>query len=102
MSRKTGVFLAIAILLGSLPALPAAATTVTSSCEDGFQASGAIYRICMSEPGRWNGDLVLYAQGAGERFRCLAQQHTGIPIRPLQFQDERGARSSTIRRQYEK
>jgi pimeloyl-ACP methyl ester carboxylesterase len=29
------------------------------SCEDGPQASGATYRICM--PATWNGDLVIYA-----------------------------------------
>lgn len=31
------------------------------TCEDGPQASGATYRICM--PAVWNGDLVIYAHG---------------------------------------
>lgn len=31
------------------------------TCEDGPQASGATYRICM--PAAWNGDLMVYAHG---------------------------------------
>jgi hypothetical protein len=30
---------------------------------DKVQSSGAIYRICMPDPGKWNGDLVIYAHG---------------------------------------
>jgi len=33
------------------------------TCEDGVQASGAKYRICMPEGTPWNGDLVVYAHG---------------------------------------
>jgi pimeloyl-ACP methyl ester carboxylesterase len=34
-----------------------------NTCEDGPQASGAVYRICMPEPEEWNGALVIYAHG---------------------------------------
>jgi len=58
------LILVVVVLLASLPALPAQATGATSTCEpDRRQASGAIYRICMPGPGRWNGDLVVYAHG---------------------------------------
>jgi len=30
---------------------------------DGVQSSGAKYRICMPDAGRWNGNLVIYAHG---------------------------------------
>lgn len=63
MSRKARLFLTVVILLSSLPAFPAMAAVAASTCEDGPQASGAIYRICMPEPGGWNGDLVVYAHG---------------------------------------
>jgi len=33
------------------------------SCEDGYQDSGAVYRICMPPAGNWNGDLLVYAHG---------------------------------------
>jgi len=33
------------------------------SCEDGYQDSGAVYRICMPPAGSWNGDLLVYAHG---------------------------------------
>lgn len=37
---------------------------VTGTCEDGYQASGAVYRICMPSPRSfWNGKLVVYAHG---------------------------------------
>lgn len=32
-----------------------------NSCQDGVQASGALYRICL--PDSWNGELVLWAHG---------------------------------------
>jgi pimeloyl-ACP methyl ester carboxylesterase len=36
---------------------------ILSSCQDGEQASGAVYRICMPESSPWNGDLLVYAHG---------------------------------------
>ncbi|MCO6452929.1 MAG: hypothetical protein J5I90_19250 [Caldilineales bacterium] len=45
-----------------LPDNPDFASLKPMSCgEDGEQASGAIYRICM--PAQWNGDLLIYAHG---------------------------------------
>jgi len=41
----------------------AVATTTQGACEDGEQASGAKYRICMPISTPWNGDLVVYAHG---------------------------------------
>jgi uncharacterized repeat protein (TIGR01451 family) len=35
----------------------------SSFCEDGEQASGAKYRICLPTSPPWNGDLVIYAHG---------------------------------------
>jgi len=64
VSQVLRLTLVVVVLLGSLPASPALAVSTRSFCEpDGQQASGAFYRICMPEPGRWNGDLVLYAHG---------------------------------------
>lgn len=39
------------------------ATSTQGACEDGEQASGAKYRICMPTLSPWNGDLVVYAHG---------------------------------------
>ncbi|MCI0552870.1 MAG: S9 family peptidase [Anaerolineae bacterium] len=39
----------------------ALASATTSTCMDGTQASGALYRICVPE--LWNGDLVVWAHG---------------------------------------
>ena len=47
---------------GAAPAIPAPlATRPQETCEDGLQASGATYRICM--PATWNGDLMIFAHG---------------------------------------
>ena len=37
--------------------------TAPTFCEEGIRSSGAVYRICMPEPGAWNGDLVVFAHG---------------------------------------
>lgn len=42
---------------------PLAATNTQGVREDGDQASGAKYRICMPTLPPWNGDLVVYAHG---------------------------------------
>ncbi len=51
---------------------------------DGVQTSGAVYRICMPEPGRWNGDLVIYAHGyvAPDRPIEIPEEQLGIPDGP--------------------
>ena len=58
----------LAITMASLSAYSPAADGLvlreadsSQSCEDGQQASGARYRICMPTP--WYGDLVVYAHG---------------------------------------
>lgn len=85
MSRKWRWFLTVVVLLGSLlsglPASPALAAPL-STCEDGPQASGAIYRICMPEPGQWNGDLVVYAHGY-----VAFNEPVGIPENQLVLPD---------------
>ncbi|RME41914.1 MAG: hypothetical protein D6791_19060 [Chloroflexi bacterium] len=47
---------------GSLPA-SSPRRAVISTCEEGQQSTGALYRICMPASGRWNGDLVVFAHG---------------------------------------
>jgi pimeloyl-ACP methyl ester carboxylesterase len=63
MSRLIRTILVAVVLFGSLPALPAVATVTTSTCTDGTQSSGALYRICMPDSNDWNGDLVVFAHG---------------------------------------
>jgi pimeloyl-ACP methyl ester carboxylesterase len=36
---------------------------IQSTCEEGVQASGALYLICMPEDKPWNGDLVIFSHG---------------------------------------
>jgi len=81
MSRLARLTLILTVSLGGLPALPAAAGA-QGSCSDGLQSSGAVYRICMPEPGRWNGDLVLYAHGY-----VAFNEPVGIPEDQLQLPD---------------
>lgn len=59
-------FTALAMLALSACAPAAQGTapvTPLATCEDGVQASGARYRICMPEGDAWNGDLLVYAHG---------------------------------------
>ena len=64
MPRLKGLFLTSLFLWFFLVATSASAGTALSQCEpDATQSSGAIYRICMPAPQRWNGDLVLFAHG---------------------------------------
>lgn len=52
------------IALAFLFVLFGAGTTASAACDpDGLQSSGSIYRICMPEPGTWNGRLVIWAHG---------------------------------------
>lgn len=62
--RRTGPVLAALAAASLLAVMPRPAAAEISNCApDARQASGAEYRICMPEAGRWNGDLVLYAHG---------------------------------------
>jgi pimeloyl-ACP methyl ester carboxylesterase len=63
MLRIVRISLALVLLLSAAPLRPAAALQAESACQDGIQASGAIYRICMPDLLPWNGDLVVYAHG---------------------------------------
>lgn len=63
MPRVIRLILITAILATSLPAAPALADPPASNCEEGVQASGAYYLICMPGEGTWNGDVLIYAHG---------------------------------------
>lgn len=55
----TGLFAATLVAL-----VPRSTAAAVSNClPDARQASGAEYRICMPDAGRWNGSLVLFAHG---------------------------------------
>jgi len=59
--RFSLTFLAVCLCLTLSPTPNVSAL---NHCDpDGEQSSGAIYRICMPEPGRWNGSLIIYAHG---------------------------------------
>ena len=59
MIHRRGFLLFAAVLL-----VPALAQPAAAACDpDGIQASGAVFRICMPDAGRWNGNLVIWAHG---------------------------------------
>jgi len=60
---------------------PALSQTTTCSL-DKVQASGAITRVCMPAPGRWNGDLVVFAHGY-----VSPEEPIGIPEDQLTLPD---------------
>jgi pimeloyl-ACP methyl ester carboxylesterase len=68
----------VASVLLLLPRALQAQAAPLATCEDGPQASGATYRICM--PQTWNGDLVVYAHGYVAPNRPL-----GIPEDQLEL-----------------
>jgi pimeloyl-ACP methyl ester carboxylesterase len=57
-------------------ALAAAATGAAQAAShcgpDGVQPGGAVYRVCMPDPGAWNGDLVIWAHGYVESVAPVA------------------------------
>ena len=55
--------LTTALLCVARPAVAGGLCTQSSCSEDAPQPSGALHRVCMPEPGCWNGDLVLFAHG---------------------------------------
>jgi pimeloyl-ACP methyl ester carboxylesterase len=72
--RVAPVVLALALLF---PLLASAASTCGP---DGVQDSGSIYRICMPDPERYNGKVVLWAHGFQD-----AGTPVGIPENQLQL-----------------
>lgn len=68
----------VAFVLLLLSATPARAQAMCD--EDGRQASGSIYRICMPQPGAYNGNLVIWAHGFQD-----ATEPVGIPEDQLCF-----------------
>jgi pimeloyl-ACP methyl ester carboxylesterase len=74
---------AAAMLITSIVIPYTAAAACKSSCRpDGKQGSGAIYRICMPEPGCYNGDLLIYAHGYVDAYEPV-----GIPEDQLTLPD---------------
>lgn len=72
MKHATRLLLMLAALLAGT-ATPARALCRESTCApDGRQDGGAVYRVCMPEPGCWNGDLVVFAHAYVEAGRPVA------------------------------
>ena len=64
MARFKSLFLILLVLLAGLSVSPTTTVSADNPCDpDGEQPSGATYRICMPEPGKWNGSLIIYAHG---------------------------------------
>jgi pimeloyl-ACP methyl ester carboxylesterase len=81
--RRAGAFIMMSFALaagaaGLLPGLTAASTCGP----DGVQPGGAIYRICMPDAGRWNGDLVIWAHGYTEVTAPLAIPEEQLCLAP--------------------
>lgn len=84
----------LVLLLGAVACVPGGSGTTpvrpsslppaaAAACEDGTQASGAKYRICMPGPLLpWNGDLVIFAHGY-----VAAQEPIAIPENQLHLPD---------------
>lgn len=71
------------IFAGLVLASPQVWAQCSSTCApDGKQASGAIYRICMPQPGCYNGNLVIYAHGYVDAYQPVA-----IPEDQLELPD---------------
>lgn len=81
MTGRFNTLLALGFAI-ALPG-PALALCQVSECDpDGTQASGALYRICMPEPGCWNGDLVVWAHGYVAEGEPLAIRGLELPGGP--------------------
>lgn len=79
LGKVAGPALVIAALLAGLPA-PAFSQSSTCSA-DAVQPSGAITRVCMPAPGRWNGNLVVFAHGyiSPEEPVAIPEDHLTLP-----------------------
>ncbi len=77
--RVFGLVCVLTLLLWSITGR---ATAAPLACEDGEQASGATYRICM--PANWNGKLLVYAHGyvAPNRPLGIPEDQLGVPGSP--------------------
>lgn len=73
-----GLFI-IGFITFSACSLEGLAATPTG-CADGTQSSGALYRICLPPPGKWNGDLVLWAHGYVAFNQPLAVPEDGFQL----------------------
>ncbi len=62
------VLMIVGMILGIFPSAGAA---LPPNCQQGYQASGAVYWICLPS-GNWNGDLVIYAHGYVSPFDRIA------------------------------
>jgi hypothetical protein len=74
----------LALLLGlAVTVSQAAFGQCSSTClPDGKQSSGAIYRICMPQPGCYHNNLVIYAHGYVDAYKPV-----GIPENQLNLPD---------------
>lgn len=66
----------------ALAATFALASASGTCLPDGVQASGAAYRICMPDPGKWNGSLLIFAHGY-----VATTEPAGIPESQLMLPD---------------
>ena len=66
-----------------LAGLPVPAVSQVSTCSDDvIQPTRAVTRVCMPAPGRWNGDLVVFAHGY-----VSPEEPVGIPESQLSLPD---------------
>lgn len=61
--RTAHIAAVVAVAVACVGAVGVPAARAYDGCVDGVQESGAKYRICMPRPGKWNGDLIVYAHG---------------------------------------
>src|SRR5271154_3953024 len=70
------------IFISTLAVALALASASGTCLPDGVQASGAAYRICLPDPGKWNGNLVIFAHGY-----VATTEPLGIPEDQLSLPD---------------
>jgi pimeloyl-ACP methyl ester carboxylesterase len=70
MARNLRLILVVLFVFCGLYTYPT--VVIGSTCVDGVQASGAIYKIWMPDAEDWNGDLVVYAHGYVSPFEPIA------------------------------
>ncbi len=95
--RNFAIILSLLVLLlpyNTVQAKSAAVHAPASplACEDGAQASGATYRICM--PDQWNGILIVYAHGY-----VAPNQPLGIPEAQMKLPGSNTSVADTVTEQ---